>query len=836
MERDSQNFSNCTPLPDHRPILAAATTQPALRFPRPDGSWELASWVSRRAPKTMRVEERTYLSDSAYELVQTDEDSQDGQCSESLCSLEYAQPEDVRSIIGTDPSYDDEPEQNKQTEPPATQQDGSCREVPVRIKSPAQSSSRHSQAIDYAREALDTPSPKVGSIVDPGSQPFAFTRQSIEFEEEDGTVAPDGISVRHMCRVFSEGDSRRIADIHGVENCQLGAVMRQTMSRHYLFITGPLRILYVGSDAAHRDIIYKISSALAASTGTENIPELSSYEPSDGLYQVVPISAFGSQKIPEIELLESSAIQIKVETCTSASYRTKAPGHSKNEGEYCLNLHKDRLIQLSACPKSQVRTHWEVPHLAVFYCTENDEDDIKKTCDAAWRAMISHAVPCLFIIHDLEYDNPPKGPWRDYLNPDTLHISLEPLDLGSPMAPVRLPVDLSSFLALDARQLNRHLAYVTSLVGGPKVRRSSDKPVHTRAGRSLKSFPNQFGSGLGIYKLVISMFLLLIGCAAISYSILSFPLGSAVKDGNSAITGLSTTTATVTVRHTSTRTIAISKSESTAVSWFFDSMLWPAPDRPLFTARKSSNAVFLTIDAAYSYLASPDRLQIAVYRGLQSVEAQVTLYRGQAVLVELERQDAYGMLTIRLETSHKPRIKEAHSIEFGRPLGPFEAPFSYAQSFAMKLAVSANETANVIPLNYHLGRKALSGTVLYQAVFKSSAFLRSLEEAGNYTAELTRKTGHQAKMALSEARQKVQGHLQMLTHTQIKAKNTIQHAQISARLWWLKVQGQLQDYDVYKRKAVQYLTGKAIDVDHSGNGNHLLRKYRVMAYLIERWY
>ncbi|KAJ3464081.1 hypothetical protein MRS44_008867 [Fusarium solani] len=92
------------------------TSEPTLRFPRPQGSRHLANWISSSNPDIMRVtttSDDVGLSESTYELISgTDTESQDGNytgsISESVGSLDFHRPDDVHSFAGTEQTNDDE--------------------------------------------------------------------------------------------------------------------------------------------------------------------------------------------------------------------------------------------------------------------------------------------------------------------------------------------------------------------------------------------------------------------------------------------------------------------------------------------------------------------------------------------------------------------------------------------------------------------------------------------------------------------------------------------------------------------------------------------------------
>ncbi|KAF7534471.1 hypothetical protein G7Z17_g13354 [Cylindrodendrum hubeiense] len=97
------------------PRSQLSTSEPSLRFPRPQGNRHLANWISFSNPDIMRVisTEETGLSESTYELISgTDTESQDDNYTESMGesvgSLDFHRPDDVHSLADTEHTYDDE--------------------------------------------------------------------------------------------------------------------------------------------------------------------------------------------------------------------------------------------------------------------------------------------------------------------------------------------------------------------------------------------------------------------------------------------------------------------------------------------------------------------------------------------------------------------------------------------------------------------------------------------------------------------------------------------------------------------------------------------------------
>ncbi|KAL6399138.1 hypothetical protein AUP68_17680 [Ilyonectria robusta] len=174
-----------------------STSEPSLRFPRPQGNRLLANWISSSNPDIMRVTstEDTGLSESTYELITgTDTESQDDNYTESMGesvgSLDFHRPDDVHSLADTEHTYDDESvagdvELHANT---ARQDDGDEYDTAVLDPTPSpqvdeasasnnesdtesesEDDARSRSSLEYTQQSLKTPSiptPEASRIVD----------------------------------------------------------------------------------------------------------------------------------------------------------------------------------------------------------------------------------------------------------------------------------------------------------------------------------------------------------------------------------------------------------------------------------------------------------------------------------------------------------------------------------------------------------------------------------------------------------------------------------------------------------------------------------------------
>ncbi|CAK7562418.1 MAG: hypothetical protein SEPTF4163_000262 [Sporothrix epigloea] len=517
----STGSSESTALPplDASETLQTSANSTTLRFPKPEGSNLLAHWVTSSSTgnnnvmQASNMDETNSLADSAYELISsTDGESQDGREPDSLAASItssfniYPRADDVVSLSGNEVTYDDEDDGDDEDEELEDDEnpslgfghlDQSSGYLPTQTRnSPGQSRfynagdddnsnapgrSSPADSIRYAEQALCSPSTQSLSKPESTFMPDeicgrrSLHNQSIEFDEGKSAKPLVGkVLVKHTIREFSEGESAIVAANMGMaadHPRRMAAMICQTMSRHSLLTREPLRVLYVGSDAAFSEIMHKISSAILASGSTpSSVSSLREHQHASnpGIYNIMPISSFGSAKVPEIDeiqLMGVSDFYIKVDRCVKAEETAHRNEAFFNDHTYSIELESGQShVSVSSSIGSTISPSWTLPHVAIFYVSGNDTESAETTRNAAWEFMTRHAVPSIFISHSQSFSRSPSaGRWQSFVDHSAIHLCLESRDFSKPIPPQRLPIDLTSFLNIDARQMNRNLAYLTGL-------------------------------------------------------------------------------------------------------------------------------------------------------------------------------------------------------------------------------------------------------------------------------------------------------------------------------------------------------------------------------------
>ncbi|CAK7204924.1 hypothetical protein SEUCBS139899_007686 [Sporothrix eucalyptigena] len=880
------------------------------------------------------LDETSSLAGSAYELISsTDGESQDGGEPDSLAASitssfnVYPRADDVHSLNGNEIASDeeDEDEEAEEEEEDEDEDDGhldqSSGYLPTQTRNtPGQSQLYHAgeegrhgsrqpspaDSIRYAEQALCNPSTQSLSTLEydsshgdisGGRSPLV---QSIEFNEDTG-VKPylEKVSVKHTIREFSEGESTIIAANMGMAADapnRMAATICQTMSRQCLSTREPLRVLYVGSDAAKNDIMYKISSAITASGTAPNNASSETerrHGSTPGIYNIMRISSFGSAKVPEIDeiqLMGVSEYYIEVERCVKAEETVYKGDAFPNDTVYSIELESGKShVSVFSPSGSTVSPQWTLPHVAVFYVSENDDKQTEMTRDAAWEFMTRHAVPYIFISHSQSFSRSASaGRWQNFVDQSAVHLCLESRDPSKPIAPERLPIDLTSFLNIDARQMNRNLAYITGHKDVPKGQKKGSKTAGSSEGgdplvtaaKSVRLFfkgedwrPEarqafrELGTTIVAYIWDI-VFSIIIGSMIGAVLVLNCPIMPKLQklvafDQISVPSILSARTTTAVVNHapssrtasgvpritfsapplvpvmtlsyTTTKTADVSgfSQTSTAGEIQFGGYLTEnahnhktASDTKIKTTgctiqMYSGHEILVKVPAATKtkWLAE-GAIDIDVWRGHKLLKSRLST-TDQGIIIELDRKDAVGVMTVSIVTTRRPKINETFAVDFGQPsatrlleagLNLWKESMRTAADAGLEAASQARKALADYADEHNLSR--FYPNPAQEAVDRATRFVN--RTASGLTAmkkELASsyeylRTSPSANQAVQDTKSFL-GQFVPSCHTQQNVWDEIHlrliRAQVASKLWWLRAQGKMNEHDVYQKRATYHI-------------------------------
>lgn len=524
-------------------------------------------------------------------------------------------------------------------------------------------------------------------------------QHTIEFEELriNSIGATRNVEGTHTLKVFKgEEISEILHHTHLLSSpTQVTATVKQTMINEGLVPDEPYKVLYVGDPSAKDPIIQKIGSALAATLRSEKT------RPSR--FNVVPISSFGDSLSPEVVLIDSTGLELSVEECHSASFAKRDGGNDT----ISMTLSNRILVESYwSSSKFAITEQWKLPDLAVFYLSENDTISTKQTRRFARSFMSRHTVPCVFISQTPLWSKPAEIIALDHRTP---HMCLQ--THGSEIAKYevvkRLPIDIRTFLSLDARQMNRNLACLANAHSSSRLldrRRSvssdAEKDIvktktRTYFGRLLAIDEPRMLKTFAFVEKILSFggLVLLLGVilyhqfavsslfGASQVSILQRPPADATETHQPAAVK-PTNTVSVSIRGeppkilTSPSSSASQKSaprsksalqSNTEIASFLlgGHALVPNNSDEFKISVIGDSHIVLRPPHWFIRSRKASKLSFSVARGTSALSHQVSSLFDGVFAIKIPRDDAYGVLNVSVWTTSKPKINESFEVDFG---------------------------------------------------------------------------------------------------------------------------------------------------------------------------
>lgn len=789
------------------PATSTSTTSPSTN-PPPNSPAPSETFTE---PDNMSTpsDDGNSLGGSSYEFIDTDEESRDGNATESVASTDFGRPDEVASLAGTERSGD-------------SGDDDDNRSSVKESYTPMEDSDVTTKARSSTIVASDVHKPVI---------------QTIEFEEPKSRGAHT-LSVVHVLKELDEVQTAAALKGKGPPDHpkRVTATIRQSMTREGLSTRDPLRILYVGSHSAKQDIIHKIASSVTAVVDGK----LQTRQFPSQLYNVVPVSAFGTEKTPEIELMHSSGFQIKVEDCTGAKHVKYEDSPGKPD---LIKLTVDDNLSYHSVPEGRdftVEPHWELPHVGILYCSDNDEADTRQTMTAARRFLARHGVPSIVISHTQQFDRSQCIT----LDQHAIHMCLESRDPKVPGGTIihrRLPIDLASFLNIDARQMNKNLAYITGLRALPE----DPKPLTslTKRGESNKPIFNDidfqqfianmgpaawtlFPLGLVVLTMAALHGIMAYGSSVVlarhNYATSAIPMSTVAPSMNTQVPTIKVATETVTVMWTPSAT---SEPNSLAVLPFDLSPRIQRPSTPdhkpsVCKAEITGDRVILIRMPSATKLGwlTKEAMSVSLTRDNVKVDPEVSYITDDGIVLMLPMGQAYGVLNVSIITTKKPRINESFEVDFGT--GFTKSLHSILDSILSMYdenACSSKGDSQCETMNDMIS--SFFGTV--QA--HSQATLAQVMEAKKAATDHTRSTSQRVKNyfnrkpvtdfvkkgrtftqgALLRFEIELEAYKKLADHVQGVMGDGLLKAQVQSKLLWLKARGKNEEYEAYQARALR---------------------------------
>jgi hypothetical protein len=817
--------------PSHQ--FETSTTSLGLRFPRPEGNRRLAHWLANSSPALLQhspnMSDPTYLDGSLYELVNnTDTESQDGRVTDYTSDADGARTDDVHSLGESDHIYDSESDDEQEPE-------------------------MRSESIRYADKALESPSTQLPLDNTSLGASRETVTPPIEFREGgDDRILQGNISVKHTIREFNDDETAQIVKSMGLAETpgRLVATIHQTMASECLSTKEPFHILYLGSLSPHRDIVNKISSAICASSNGSC--------PTSGIYNICQMTGFLSTQEAQVEMMPLSPYSIKVECLRSAGVEIE---NGSVVGSFTLDHDRTYRVREDKHGRTSIDNNWARPHVAIFYCSEFDDKHVRETRNSASMLLDMLEVPKIFISDNQTFSRPPQSEWGHQIGTDAVHMCLESRDNKKHLTPCRLPIDLPSFLNIDARQMNRNLAYLmnltekrTNLVTEPSkpgdsfnvlgmlsqpmgfFKLSSRNQVVGRRWWSLLSSAGMSLAMAVLGSLVFSLFTSVFSSQGGSPQMIPSPLPTTtVSTIYTRIVHASVSTVTVDV--TSTKTVKISQTE-TAASNLASAFSYAGflSDKPASALPEPESKGMLCAVEIYSKdeilvkLPSSSKaawlakgaIDIDVHRGNLRVKSKISSI-DEGIIVQLNKKDAWGTLNVSVVTNRRPKLNETFEVHFSRQvvIDVIQAGMSTIQDFFNKASNSAEEAArrleDTCTSTGATGMDVLRDdfNAVVNGVVKMGRAAQEVSTRATVEAANRLKTSLSPQVVSTFTQEYFQKNIGAAEKLRDVARVAILQAQINSKLWWLHAQGKKQEHDDYQKKAVPYILAKQAELSRT---------------------
>lgn len=503
----------------------------------------------------------------------------------------------------------------------------------------------------------------------------------------------------YTLKVFGEDESWKITSRHirATPSRTLTAVIKQTMIKQSLIPQNPYKLLFVGDSAAREEIVWKVGSALDASSIDAE------YTPNQ--YAVVRIPSFENPTAGGVELIDSTGISLIVEECCSAT-STKMDGvHETISMNVSHQGSSDRKLVDSVWSgvEHRVTDNWRLPNLAILYCSDSDDTPAKQARFLARKFMDRYQVPYIVISQAPLWDSPRPAETTvmapEYTTPHICHMTHD----SSTSIVKRFPVDLDTFMNLDASQMNRNLAYLATkhASSNPQApissqETSSDPPVSKKDYFSCKiSHAEKFSlfkyltQFMRIFLPILFLILgILLYQTFISIAFVAPHVPAYQQKGMNVMTNIQRAcpkfgiALPISVQSnpasmTSPVPLLSNKaSDSRGGSHLASNLALTSflHSRPAFASNQSENFEAGIIGDCHIVLRSPGwfrrsrkahKLAFNVTRSGSVLHHQVSMPFDGVYALEIPKEDAYGTVNVSIWTTSKPIINEKFEVDFG---------------------------------------------------------------------------------------------------------------------------------------------------------------------------
>lgn len=449
--------------------------------------------------------------------------------------------------------------------------------------------------------------------------------------------------------------------------------IKQQMSTSNLNLDKPYRVMYLGPPEVKQRIMHKIGSALFESvpqtTGTSDMES--------SRVTVVPLSAFGPDR--EVALLASVGLDISIEEWTSDSPMRDRLG----KGPLKVLVNNRQSVRSNWNPRNsrfELSDGYNLPDLAIIFIPTKSATKESESRFVIHSFLRRHAVPTLNIISSMDWQTSMS---RDSIDVRMPHFLVETTE--SHKIVTHMPIDLDTFLDIDALQMNRNLASLKPVTSAATMSSSASISLVFRGEvEKAYQFVKRHPWSVPPIKILAMALLLLVaakyliasnGAQLFSLDGLGTPFGAPVNrhpEVASMARKNAPTAATapeiIPPPSIAKMDLASTKSKHSDLAALFpDSMLLPNKSEKFMVHVIGEGHVIMRSPRWFSASKKMPSLNFQLKRQHKSLDYEFSAPFDGVYVLKVPREDAHGLVAISVWTVKKPKVNETFQVDFGTP-------------------------------------------------------------------------------------------------------------------------------------------------------------------------
>lgn len=231
------------------------------------------------------------------------------------------------------------------------------------------------------------------------------------------------------------------------------------------------------------------------------------------------------------------------------------------------------------------------------------------------------------------------------------------------------------------------------------------------------------------------------------------------------------------------------------------------------------NGILIIVPKALkTYWLTQRAIMIAVSRGNYDIPTKLSSVE-TGFLIQVPAEEAHGILDVYVATTKIPKVNEVFQINFSRPV--FSGAFDTVKGFALRVVDTVNVTSAWVEKNYSPAFDTMAKHIREGATARALPALRTFAQEVDDVLTFPARMLSQAFVKLHPslnsdvvAQRVNQAHLELTRQAQdIRDDLSLRllTAQLTSKLWWLRVQGKEDEYQQYMANATAYYNQKQAD-------------------------